>query len=129
MWSFTYPHNVVNDGVPIAGCVGKYCNELAVPVYPTPFYEVVMGLILFAILWGVRKRVKYPFMMFALYLIFAGIERFLIELIRVNSKYHAFGLSFTQAELISTIMVLVGIGGIIWSYQYARRHPEEVPAN
>lgn len=127
VWSFTYPHNVVNEGVPIAGCAGRYCNELPVPVYPTPFYEVMMGLVLFAILWSLRKRIKYPFMMFSLYLIFAGVERFLVELIRVNSKYHAFGLSFTQAELISTIMVLVGIGGIVWSYRYARKHPEEVP--
>jgi phosphatidylglycerol---prolipoprotein diacylglyceryl transferase len=128
VWSFTYPHNVVNDGVPIPGCSGRYCNELPVGVFPTPFYEVVMGLVLFAILWSLRKRIRYPFMMFALYLIFAGVERFLIELIRVNSKYHAFGLSFTQAELISTIMVLVGIGGIVWSFKYARKHPEEVPA-
>ncbi|HEY1005815.1 MAG TPA: prolipoprotein diacylglyceryl transferase family protein, partial [Sphingobacteriaceae bacterium] len=66
-------------------------------------------------------------MMFSIYLIFAGVERFLIELIRVNSKYHAFGLSFTQAELISTIMVVVGICGIVWSVNYGRKHPQEVP--
>ncbi|HEY0896507.1 MAG TPA: prolipoprotein diacylglyceryl transferase [Sphingobacteriaceae bacterium] len=126
-WSFTYPHNVVNEGIPIPGCDGRYCSELPVPVYPTPFYEVLMGLLLFAILWSLRKRIRYPFMMFSIYLIFAGVERFLIELIRVNSKYHAFGLSFTQAELISTIMVVVGICGIVWSVNYGRKHPQEVP--
>ncbi|HEY1025529.1 MAG TPA: prolipoprotein diacylglyceryl transferase family protein [Sphingobacteriaceae bacterium] len=129
MWAFKYPHNVVNEGVPIAGCVGKYCNELPVPVYPTPFYEVLMCLFLFAVLWGMRHRIKVPGLMFAVYLIFAGIERFLIESIRVNSKYHAFGLSFTQAELISTIMVLAGIGGIFWSLNHSKKHSQQLPVS
>jgi prolipoprotein diacylglyceryltransferase len=48
--------------------------------------------------------------MFGIYLILAGVERFFIELIRVNTKYKIDGLEFTQAELISVLMV---IGGII----------------
>ncbi|HXI01367.1 MAG TPA: prolipoprotein diacylglyceryl transferase family protein [Sphingobacteriaceae bacterium] len=123
VWGFKYPHNVINEGVPIPGCVGKYCNELAVMVYPTSFYEVVFGLILFAILWSIRKSFNIPGLMFSIYLIFNGIERFLIELIRVNSKYHAFGLSFTQAEFISFIMVLMGISGVIWSLNNSKKYP------
>lgn len=115
VWSFKFPHNVINEGIPIPGCVGKYCHELPVAVYPTSLYEFLGGLILFAFLWSLRKKIKPAGMMFSLYLIFAGVERFFIELIRVNSKYHVGGLSFTQAELISTIMVLLGIAGIIWS--------------
>jgi prolipoprotein diacylglyceryltransferase len=115
VWSFKFPHNVINEGVPIPGCVGRYCSELPVAVYPTSLYEFLGGLLLFAVLWSLRKKIKPAGMMFSLYLIFAGVERFVIELIRVNSKYHVGGLSFTQAELISTIMVLLGISGIIWS--------------
>jgi len=48
--------------------------------------------------------------MFGIYIILAGVERFFIELIRVNTKYKVGGLEFTQAELISVILV---IGGII----------------
>jgi len=40
----------------------------------------------------------------------AGVERFFIELIRVNTKYHLFGIAFTQAEMISLIIVLAGLG-------------------
>jgi len=47
MWSFKYPHNVVGDGVPIPGCTGQYCHELALGAYPTPFYETVMCVTLF----------------------------------------------------------------------------------
>ena len=48
-------------------------------------------------------------MLFTLYFIIAGIERFLIEHIRVNNLYDVFGFKFTQAELLSTLMVVAGI--------------------
>ncbi|KHJ37191.1 prolipoprotein diacylglyceryl transferase [Pedobacter glucosidilyticus] len=114
-WASKYPHNVINEGVPIAGCEGKFCFELANPVYPTPLYEAFICILLFAFLWAIRDRIKAPGLLFSIYLILNGIERFLIESIRVNSKYEVAGLSFTQAELISSIMILAGIGGIIWS--------------
>lgn len=126
VWSFKYPHNVVNEGVLIPGCVGNYCNELPFPVFPTPFYEVVMGLLIFGLLWSLRHRIKAPGLMWSIYLIFNGIERFLIESIRVNSKYHAFGLGFTQAELISSILILLGIAGVIWSMKNADKYTATV---
>ncbi len=114
MWSYTYPHNVNEVGDPIPGCVGKYCNELANPVYPTPFYEVIMALLLFALLWSVRKKMKVPGTLFALYLIVNGLERFLIEKIRVNKTIDLFGFQPTQAEVISTCLVLAGVG--LWIF-------------
>jgi prolipoprotein diacylglyceryltransferase len=101
-------------GDPIPGCVGKYCNELATPVYPTPFYEVIMALLLFALLWSVRKKMKVPGTLFALYLIVNGLERFLIEKIRVNKTIDLFGFQPTQAEVISTCLVLAGVG--LWIF-------------
>ena len=129
MWAFKYPHNVVNEGVPIAGCVGNFCNELPLPVYPTSFYEILMGLAIFAFLWAIRDRIKIPGMMISIYLILNGIERFLIETIRVNSKYHVFGLAFTQAELISSVFILTGIAGIIWSVKHSRKYSETAVVN
>lgn len=115
LWAYTYPNNVAQAGDPIPGCVGKYCNELANPVYPTPLYEVIMAFLLFLVLWNLRHRIKYPGMMFGIYLIMNGVERFFIELIRVNSKYTVAGISFTQAELISLILVIGGIVLISYS--------------
>ncbi len=114
MWSYTYPHNVNEVGDPIAGCVGKYCNELPVGVYPTPFYETIACLIIFGILWSLRKRLKVPGTMFALYLMFNGVERFLVEKIRVNTTIDLFGFKPTQAEVISTLLFLSGLG--LWIY-------------
>ena len=110
MVAFQYPHNVINQGVPIQGCSDdNYCNHLPVPVYPTPFYETVMCLILFAVLWSIRKRLPIPGTVFAVYLIMNGIERFLVEKIRVNSRYDIFGFQPTQAEIISTCLVITGV--------------------
>lgn len=109
LWAYTYPNNVAGEGNPIAGCVGRFCNELPNPVYPTPIYEVIAALLIFAFLWKIRTKIKIPGMMFGLYLMFAGVERFLVELIRVNSKYTVGGISFTQAELISLLLFVAGV--------------------
>jgi prolipoprotein diacylglyceryltransferase len=123
VWASKYPHNVLSEGIPIPGCTGKYCYELPVPVFPTPFYEVVVCLILFAVLWSVRDRFKTPGLMWSVYMILNGVERFFIELIRINTKYHVMGLSFTQAEFISFILIISGIAGVVWSLNQARKSP------
>lgn len=122
VWSYRFPHNVINEGIPIAGCDGKFCSQLPLPVYPTSLYESILCFLIFVFLWSIRKQIKVPGLLFSIYLICNGLERFLIELIRVNSKYHVAGLSFTQAELISSILVLFGIIGVIWSLSSYKRN-------
>lgn len=111
MWAFKFPHNVnmVDHDNPIPDCVGKFCYELKLPVYPTSFYESVVCILLFLFLWSIRDRIKVPGVMFGIYLILNGLERFFIELIRVNTRYHVAGISFTQAEMISLFLVLAGV--------------------
>jgi phosphatidylglycerol---prolipoprotein diacylglyceryl transferase len=108
-WSYQYPHNVVNAGVPIPGCVGNYCNQLPEGVYPTTFYEVIIMFLLFLIVWMVRKKITQPGIITGIYFIFAGGERFFIEKIRVNNKYTFLPFQPTQAELISVILIILGI--------------------
>jgi prolipoprotein diacylglyceryltransferase len=43
-----------------------------------------------------------------------GVERFFIEKIRVDTRYSIFGFHPTQAELISSALVIAGIVGIIY---------------
>lgn len=124
MWSYRYPHNVISEGIPIPGCEGAHCFMLANPVYPTAFYEAVACSILFGVLWMVRKKIKAPGVLFFLYLIMNGVERFFIEKIRVNTEYNILG-GVTQAEIISTILILMGIIGVI----YFSRKYKMLPAN
>jgi phosphatidylglycerol:prolipoprotein diacylglycerol transferase len=113
MWSFKFPHNVNDEGVAMTNCIGKFCHELQYPVYPTSFYECVICLLLFTFLWSIRNRIKNSGVLFGIYMILAGVERFFIELIRVNTKYHVAGVPFTQAEMISLLMVIGGAALII----------------
>jgi prolipoprotein diacylglyceryl transferase len=114
LWSYDYPRNVSEMGEPLANCVGNYCTHLVPGVYPTPIYETFMALIIFAILWSIRKNLKTPGTLFFIYMILNGIERFFIEKIRVNDKLHALGLTFTQAEFIAIAFVLIGGIGLLW---------------
>lgn len=118
MWTYTYPHNVLNEGVPIPGCVGNYCNQLPLPVYPTTFYEIIATFILFGIMWMFRKKITQPGILTGVYLVFAGTERFFIEKIRVNNKIHTLPFEPTQAELISIFLILIGIVFLIFSKKW-----------
>ncbi|MBK7286966.1 MAG: prolipoprotein diacylglyceryl transferase [Flavobacteriales bacterium] len=88
-----------------------YGTHLVPGVFPTPLYEVIMCLLLFGVLWGIRKRIALPGVLFCIYLIMNGVERFLIEHIRVNNLFIG---TWTQAEIISLGLVIIGVGGILW---------------
>jgi len=109
LWAYNYPHNIINEGIPIPGCIGPHCMALAEPVFPTPIYETFMAVIIFIILWTIRKRIKIPGLLFAIYLMFNGVERFLIEHIRVNNIFNFLGMKVTQAEVISTLIFIAGL--------------------
>ena len=113
-WSYTYPHNVLNDGIPMEGCTWDYCHQLAEGVYPTPLYEVFFSLIIFIILWSLRKRFKVAGMIFFIYVLLNGIERFFIEKIRTNPDISLFGMEATQAEYVAGLLILTGIIGMVY---------------
>jgi phosphatidylglycerol---prolipoprotein diacylglyceryl transferase len=76
-------------------------------VHPTPVYETLfMGLVAYA-LWHLR-HVARPGALFALYLVLAGLERFLVEFIRRNDPA---ALGLTAAQLQSLLLL---IAGIVW---------------
>ncbi|HSC52454.1 MAG TPA: prolipoprotein diacylglyceryl transferase family protein [Phnomibacter sp.] len=122
MVAYTYPNNVLSDGVPLPECEGQWCNRLPMPVYPTPFYETVMGLLLFSLLWAYRKKLKVAGQLFGFYLIGNGLERFLVEKIRVNTTTPLLGFHPSQAEIISLCLILAGIIIIL-----IRRKADKIP--
>ena len=72
-----------------------------------------MGLVAY-FLWRLRDRVQ-PGVLFAIYLVFAGTERLLVEFIRRNTPEF---LGLTQPQLISVGMM---IAGGVWLVVKARR--------
>ncbi len=117
-WAYTYPHNVLNEGVHIPGCEGAYCNQLPLTVYPTTLYEIIIMFALFLIMWSFRKKITQPGILSGIYMIFAGGERFMIEKIRVNNRIASLPFQPTQAELISILLILLGLIFIIQSKKW-----------
>ena len=125
VWSYTYPHNVINQGERMLNCAGEHCYELSQGVFPTPFYETMMALSLTGVLWLIRKKINVPGMLFMIYIVMNGIERFLIEQIRVNTTSDFFGLVVTQAQIISSLMMIGGLTGIflLWKNKKSPQTP------
>ncbi len=109
MWSFRFPHNVLNQGEYIPGCTGKYCFMLPKGVFPTSFYESIIILSCFFIIWVKRRSIKSTGRMLSFYLIIVGLERFFIENFRVNFKYDLFSWHLSEAQIISVIFVLLAV--------------------
>ena len=89
-WAMAYPDGVV---------------PTTEKVHPTPIYESLsMGLLAWA-LWRLRDAVA-PTALFALYLVFGGLERFLVEFVRRNEPAVA---GLTTAQVISLGMLVAGV--------------------
>lgn len=75
-------------------------------VHPTQLYEVALMLAAFFVLWAWRTRAKGTGWLFGLYLVFAGSERFIIEVLR--AKDDRFFGPFTLAQVTSVLLVAAG---------------------
>jgi len=79
-------------------------------VHPTPIYEFLAALVIAYFLWRIGRvaiKTKWPAgRIFAWYLIFTGVARFLVEFIRINPRSF-FGL--TNAQAASIVGMLAGV--------------------
>jgi len=119
MWAYEYPHNVADfyqRGPKLEGCEWKFCTYLDPKVYPTPIWESIANAVIFAVLWALRRRMKVAGMIFFTYLIINGIQRWLIETIRVNERYDYLKLDWSQAQYIAVGLIIAGIIGLIYLF-------------
>lgn len=80
---------------------------LDIQVHPTPVYETLACFFIFGILLYLRKKLKVhgTGLLFGVYLVGAGLERFLVEFIRLNPLY----LGLSQAQWISIGLMMAGL--------------------
>ncbi len=100
-WAMGYPH-------------GTLPTPPGVRVQPTPIYETVSMCLLAYLLWQLRDRVR-PGVVFALYLVGSGLERFLVEFVRRNEEVLA-GLTAPQLESLVLLVI-----GLVWLAALYRR--------
>jgi len=117
LWAQTYDNNIVGVAIPPPG------------VYPTPVYETLLGLAAFGLLWLARKHPYRTGWLFALYLLLSGTERFFIELIRVNPHLQVFGVAASQAQIVSVVLIVLGMFGLVLSMRGKTSQGKPRPAN
>jgi phosphatidylglycerol---prolipoprotein diacylglyceryl transferase len=87
-----------------------------VAVHPTQLYEVGLSLIMFAIIWKLRRHRHAEGWLFGVYAILAGIERFIVEFFRAKDDLLPIGITLAQTIAIGTIVLGAAL-------LYARRNP------
>jgi phosphatidylglycerol---prolipoprotein diacylglyceryl transferase len=119
-WGMSFPHGLV---------------PTLQRVHPTPIYEVIGAAIITAYLWRMGRpeirRTLAPGTVFAHYLIWTGLARFMVEFIRLNPRVYA---GFTNAQLVAIVSVFGGIALITAVHMHGRTqelssdlHPQESP--
>jgi phosphatidylglycerol:prolipoprotein diacylglycerol transferase len=89
-----------------------------VTVHPAPVYETLFCVIAFYFIWTNRKKFDGEIgKVFSMTLIVMGIERLLIEFIRINPLY----LGLSMAQWISIAMIAVG--GWMLAFYFPRLKP------
>jgi phosphatidylglycerol:prolipoprotein diacylglycerol transferase len=101
-WAMGYPHGTV----PTAP---------GVTVHPTPIYETLTMGFVALVLWHLRDHFR-PGVLFALYLVSSGLERFLVEFLRRNDHV-LLGLTGAQLEALAAFVI-----GTVWLVVVRRRH-------
>ncbi len=85
-----------------------------IAVHPTQIYEVILGFVMFLIVWRLRDHKHAAGWLFGLYAVLAGLERFAIEFVRAKDDRFFGGL--TLAQMIALGFVAAGV-----AWMYSRR--------
>jgi len=97
-WGMVFPPNSI---------AGRQFGE--VPLHPVMLYEMVLNLILFALLWSIRKRPAGDGFIFCLYLIGYSVIRIFVSFFRADDLY----LGPLRAPHVASVLLIVLVGGYV----------------
>jgi phosphatidylglycerol:prolipoprotein diacylglycerol transferase len=100
-WGMAYTNAIIGWVNPLTGVP----YPPGVRVHPTPIYEFIEAVIIFAILWQLRTKGYAHGTLFWSYLILAGFARFVVEFWRLNP---VLALGMTEAQWFSLILMVLG---------------------
>jgi len=75
-------------------------------VHPTQLYEMLIYLGIFILLWKLRNKELKAGVRLSLYLILAGLGRFIVEFYRINPEVL---LGFTAPQILATSGLVIGV--------------------
>ncbi len=99
-------------------------NILTVPSHPTQLYATALSLVFFAVLVWMEKRRAYYGQIACWYILFASVERFVMEIWRAGTTSdvvaHVAGFGLTDVQLLCLGMATVAVVGMV----ILRRRPK-----
>jgi phosphatidylglycerol:prolipoprotein diacylglycerol transferase len=101
-WGVAYTRAIIgwvdpNTGVPYPP---------GIRVHPTPIYEFLQSIVIFGVLWVLRKKNYPPGTLFWLYLFLAGFARLAVEFWRINPPI---ALGLTEAQWFGLVLMIIGL--------------------
>lgn len=115
-WAMRFPQGWPPSTAENLAAVGvKIPPEIAptevLAVHPTQLYETAAMLLAFWLIWRLRKHQHAMGWLFGVYLVLAGLERFLVEFFR--AKDDRFFGPFTLAQSVSVALVALGVALLV----------------
>jgi phosphatidylglycerol:prolipoprotein diacylglycerol transferase len=82
--------------------------NMVLSVYPTQLLEVLLGFIMFGILWRIRDHGHAEGWLFGVWCVLAGVERFIVEFFRAKDDRFTALMGLSSAQVIALAVMLVG---------------------
>ncbi|MCS6860450.1 MAG: prolipoprotein diacylglyceryl transferase [Abditibacteriales bacterium] len=103
----------------------KFAGAHTPPSHPTQIYALLLSLVVFGVLWGVRTRTKFAGQLICLYLILYSIERFIVEFFRKDVTAAPFlRTPLTQGQVASIVLIVL----CVWFWRVLARRAEREKA-
>ncbi len=117
-WGFIYTHPKTQ-----ALYIGNELNAFT-PTHPAVAYEMLMDLVILAMIWPLRDRLRPHGMVFALFLVLYSLGRFFLSFLRLDRDW-AIGLN--EAQFIALIVLAVTVPLLVFKAKFVRPAPAARP--
>ncbi len=117
-WIFTHPSSPGNLAAQSNSAAVRLVNEGAIrqedPVHPTVVYEMIWNVLVLALIWKLRGRVRPDGSLFVIYLTLYALGRFSIQWLRLDPVKF---LALQEAHIIAILVLIVTVP---WMVMYLR---------
>jgi phosphatidylglycerol---prolipoprotein diacylglyceryl transferase len=95
-----------------------------IAVYPTQLLEVLLGFVIFLLVWRLRDHKHAEGWLFGVWAVYAGIERFLVEFLRAkDDRFSGMLGGLSTAQVISIGILIFGLAWMRMRRDVTPAHP------
>ena len=86
--------------------------------HPAVVYEIILDLLILAIIWPLRNRLRPHGMVFVLYGALYAVGRFFVSFVRVETNSYFLGIN--EAQIVSLSIMIIAIPLLVYKAQFVR---------